>query len=170
MPRLRLLHCRCPGYRLVTYIKRYVTAIAVTTHDVVIQRQQTADQLRCRVPLPLANRLLAGEDLTSDYFASATVLVCQLAKAHSLPTRHPAEVIGQVARELHQTVQQMARSHDAYVLFYGSTKFVVVSGESNETCLSLVSLNRLSVGCGTTPAFVWYPYDLSNAATSRTLP
>jgi len=144
LPRLHLLHCRCPGYRLVTYIKRYVTAIAKTTHDIVIQRQQTADQLRCHVPLPLANRLLAGEDLTSDYFASATVLVCQLANAHSLPTRHPAEVIGQVARELRETVQQMARNHDAYVLFYGSTKFVVVSGESNRMCLSRVMLFVLS--------------------------
>ena len=45
------------------------------------------------------------------------------------------------------------------------------------SALGLVSLNRLSFGCITTPgdslgnlpAFEYYPSDLNNAATSRTL-
>ena len=62
--------------------------------------------------------------------------MCQPADIHRLPFRHPAEVIGQVVRELPSTLRQAALVRDAYVLYYGGGKSVVVSGDSN--CQNLI--------------------------------
>ena len=130
-------------YSLVTHIKRYAMAINKTVKNIVTSRRRMADQLRCRVPAPLANRLLAGEDLSSDYFNCVSVLVCQPADVHRLPSRYSADVIGQVVRGLRSTLRQAALNRDAYVLYYGGGKFVVVSGESN--CQNLIrSIRRFT--------------------------